>query len=68
MADPIGTRRVSCSAHDGPRQCRAYRNLTAVLIQAPEAKGLILPEYLVIMLCPKHFVFKSAAPQEEKRG
>jgi hypothetical protein len=65
MTQPIGTRRVSCSAHDGPRQCKAYKNLTGVLVDVralPFAGSLVLPDYVVLLLCPKHFVLKIAAP------
>jgi hypothetical protein len=53
---------VQCSAHPGQtgRQCRARKGLTKVLV-APNATGgsaLVLPTYVVINLCPKHFVFK----------
>ena len=62
MPTPIGLRRVSCSAHGGAmfRQCRATKDLTAVLVK-PDATGgsyITLPPYVVIMLCPKHFKFR----------
>jgi hypothetical protein len=55
-------RKVTCSAHAGQmgRQCRATKGLTAVLVK-PDATGgtaLMLPTYVVIFLCPKHFQFK----------
>jgi hypothetical protein len=58
MPEPIGMRRVSCSAHDGPRQCRAYTKLTPVAVALNEqiAGSLILPKIVVLMLCPKHFI------------
>jgi hypothetical protein len=62
MPTPVGLARVSCSAHPGPtgKQCRATKGLTPVLVR-PSATGgsaLILPPYVVILLCPKHFEFK----------
>ena len=61
MPTPIGLHRVSCSALSAVgRQCRATKKLTAVLVK-PEATGtgmLVLPPYVVILLCPKHFKFK----------
>ncbi len=61
MSTPIGVRRVSCSAHEGlGKQCRAWKELTSVLVK-PDATGgtaLILPPFVVILLCPKHFKFK----------
>lgn len=54
--------RVSCSAHNGQmgRQCRATKDLTAVLVKpcATGGTALVLPDYVVIFLCPKHFKFK----------
>jgi hypothetical protein len=61
MATPIGLRRVSCSAHPGQagKQCRATKELTAVLVRPQPTGGLLdLPSHVVILLCPKHFKFK----------
>jgi hypothetical protein len=62
MSAPIGLQKVTCSAHPGPtgRQCRATKDLTAVLVKPNTTGGsaLALPDYVVILLCPKHFQYK----------
>lgn len=62
MTAPIGIRRVSCSAHDGPKQCRCTKGLTAVLVDMrlrQVAGTLILPDRVVLLLCPKHFILSA---------
>jgi hypothetical protein len=70
MPIPIGLKRVSCSAHAGAagRQCRSWKKLTPVLINTQPSQGglLNLPPHVVIMLCDKHFKFRSEVNAEEK--
>lgn len=47
--------KLKCSAVG----CRAYTHLTAVQIKTENRGSLLLPEWVVIHLCSRHFVLKA---------
>jgi hypothetical protein len=65
------TKLPRCGAWDG-KQCRATKDLTPVLVRPSSTGGsaLMLPPFVVILLCPKHFTFKEplAEPSEERKA
>jgi hypothetical protein len=50
---------MRCSAHENGQQCRATANLTNVCLKTHRGgfSSLVLPEYVSIQLCERHFVF-----------
>jgi len=56
-----------CSAMES-RKCRATKNLERVVIKAPESKGLMLPHFLLIFLCPKHFRLRGREEPSTERS
>lgn len=55
--------RCSAVESDG-LHCRATANLIQVRIKSPEERNLVLPPFLAIHLCPKHFVWSESMKLE----